>query len=80
MGILLSYSFFFNQIYSKLQHINNCDLEDEQMNDAIHNKIKRWNEFREMVFKDMVNFFHDEKDIVLSTHKKIKVSVIKKKY
>lgn len=26
------------------------------------NKIKRWNKFREMVFKDIVNLFHDKKN------------------
>lgn len=69
-----------NIINSKLQHLNNCDLEyltdleDEQMDGDVDNKnkIKRWNEFREMVFKDMVNLFHDKKDIVISTHKKNK--------
>lgn len=69
-----------NIINSKLQHLNNCDLEyltdleDEQIDDDVNNKnkIKRWNEFREMVFKDMVNLFHDKKDIVINTHKKNK--------
>ena len=69
-----------NIINSKLQHLNNCDLEyltdleDEQIDDDVDNKnkIKRWNEFREMVFKDMVNLFHDKKDIVINTHKKNK--------
>jgi hypothetical protein len=76
-----------NIINSKLQHLNNCDLEyltdleDEQIDDDVDNKnkIKRWNEFREIVFKDMVNLFHDKKDIVINTHK-IKVFVIKNNY
>lgn len=74
-----------SQINSKLHHLNNCDieyladLEDEQENDGTNNKgkINRWNEFREMVFRDIVNLFHDKKDIVLNTHKKNKVIVDK---
>lgn len=76
----IKYEKIKNQINSKLHHLNNCDLEylsdleDEQQNDGLNNKnkIKRWNEFREMVFKDIVNLFHDKKDIVLNTHKKNK--------
>ncbi len=51
-----------------------ADLEDEQENDDVDNKqkIKRWNDFREMVYKDIVNLFHDKKDIVINTHKKCK--------
>lgn len=48
-----------------LEYLN--DLEDEQENDDINNKneIKRIKDFREMVFKDTINLFHDNKNLLL---------------
>jgi len=68
-----------NNIKTKMKYLELCDLdylanlEDMQENDEIDNKkqIKRCKEFREMVYKDMINLLHDKKDIVLSTHKSI---------
>jgi len=44
-----------------------ADLEDEQEQDEINNKdkIKRCKDFREMVYKDTINLFHDNKNILL---------------
>jgi hypothetical protein len=66
-----------NNIQTKLKYLDLCDLdylenlEDQQENDEIDNKkqIKRCKEFREMVYKEMINLLHDKKDIVLKTHK-----------
>ena len=48
-----------------LEHL--ADLEDEQEQDDINNneRIKRCKDFREMVFKDTINLFHDNKNILL---------------
>ena len=48
-----------------LEHL--ADLEDEQEQDEINNneRIKRCKDFREMVFKDTINLFHDNKNIIL---------------
>jgi hypothetical protein len=50
-----------------------ANLEDEQENDDIDNKqqIKRCKEFREQVYKDIINLLHDKKDIIINTHKKV---------
>jgi uncharacterized C2H2 Zn-finger protein len=66
-----------NFINNKIRFLNFCDLEylaeleDEQENDDINNKdkIKRCKEFRDMVYRDIINLLHDKKDIVLKTHK-----------
>jgi len=44
-----------------------CELEDEQEQDDINNneRIKRCKDFREMIFKDTINLFHDNKNIIL---------------
>jgi hypothetical protein len=44
-----------------------ADLEDEQEQEDINNneRIKRCKDFREMVFKDTINLFHDNKNIIL---------------
>jgi hypothetical protein len=44
-----------------LEYLTN--LEDEQENDEIDNKnqIKRCKEFREMVYKNIINLLHDKK-------------------
>ncbi len=55
------------------KYINLCDLEylgdleDEEMNDGVNNtnQIKRCKDFREMVYKDTINMFHDSKDILV---------------
>lgn len=67
-------------VQNKLKYLNYCDLEylanleDEQENDDIDNKqqIKRCKEFREQVYKDIINLLHDKKDIIINTHKKNK--------
>jgi hypothetical protein len=42
------------------------DLEDEQLNDDVNNddRIKRCKDFREMVYKDTINLFHDNKNLL----------------
>ena len=72
-----TYNKLKNNIQTKLKYLDLCDLdylanlEDEQENEEADNKkqIKRCKEFREMVYKDMINLLHDKKDIVLKTHK-----------
>lgn len=64
-------------IENKIKYLDLCDLEhlaeleDEQENDDINNKekIKRCKEFYEMVYNDIINLLHDNKDIILNTHK-----------
>ena len=64
-------------ILNKIKYLNLCDLEylanleDEQVNEEAVNKqqIQRCKEFREMVYKDIINLLHDKKDIVMNTHK-----------
>ncbi len=68
-----------NIIQTKMKYLDNCDveylaeLEDEQENNDINNKnkIKRWKEFYEMVYDDVINLLYDNKDIVLKTHKNL---------
>lgn len=66
-----------NQIKSRLntsnKYVKLCDLEhlakleEEQEEQDFDNKhqIKRCKDFREMVFKDTINLFHDNKNILL---------------
>jgi hypothetical protein len=66
-----------NQVKTRLntsnKYVKLCDpehlaeLEDEQEYDEINNKdkIKRCKDFREMVYKDTINLFHDNKNILL---------------
>ena len=69
-----------NRLNTSEKYINLCDLEyledleDEQINDEINNKdkIKRCKDFREMVYKDTINLFHDNKKSLLK-HKDNKV-------
>ena len=64
-------------IKNKMKYLNYCDLEHlaeleyEQENDDIDNKdeIKRSKEFYEMVQNDIINLLHDNKNIILNTHK-----------
>lgn len=64
-------------IKNKMKYLNYCDLEYlaeleyEQENDEIDNKdeIKRSKEFYEMVQNDIINLLHDNKNIILNTHK-----------
>ena len=66
-------------IQDKMKYLNYCDLEYlgeleyEQENNDIDNKdeIKRCKEFYEMVHNDVVNLLHDNKNIILNTHKNI---------
>jgi len=62
-----------NRLNTSEKYVNLCDLEylgdleDEQINDNVNNKdkIKRCKDFREMVYKDTINLFHDNKKILL---------------
>jgi hypothetical protein len=62
-----------NRLNTSKKYIDLCDLEyldeleDEQDNDDINNKnkIKQCKDFRDMVFKDTINLFHDNKNILL---------------
>jgi hypothetical protein len=62
-----------NRINTSKKYVELCDLEylndleDEQINDEINNKdkIQRCKDFREMIFKDTINLFHDNKNIIL---------------
>jgi hypothetical protein len=70
-----------NQVKNRLnvgkKYVNLCDLEyleelkDEHDNEEADNKneIKRCEEFREMVLKDTINLFHDNKNILLKPKK-----------
>ena len=68
-------------IHDKLKYLNYCDieylaeLEYEQDNGDSDNKeeIKRSKDFYEMVHNDIVNLLHDNKNIILNTHKSITV-------
>ena len=48
-----------------LEHLT--DLEDEYANGDVNNtiQIKRCKDFREIVYKDTLNLFHDNKNILL---------------
>ena len=48
-----------------LEHL--ADLEDEHENGDVNNneRIKRCKDFREMVYKDTINLFHDNKNILI---------------
>jgi hypothetical protein len=48
-----------------LEHL--ADLEEEQEQEDVNNndRINRCKDFREMVFKDTINLFHDNKNIIL---------------
>ena len=60
-----------------MKYLNYCyleylgELEYEQDNGDIDNKdeIKRCKEFYEMVHSDVINLLHDNKNIILNTHK-----------
>ena len=62
-----------NRLNTSEKYINYCNLEhveeliDEHENEQVDNKdeIKRCEDFREMVFKDTINLFHDNKNILL---------------
>jgi len=62
-----------NRLNISEKYVNLCDLEylgdleDAQINDDANNKehIKRCKDFREMVYKDTINLFHDNKKILL---------------
>jgi hypothetical protein len=62
-----------NRLNTSKKYINLCDneyleeLEDAQENEQANNKneIKRCKDFRDMVFKDTINLFHDNKNILL---------------
>jgi DNA-directed RNA polymerase subunit RPC12/RpoP len=62
-----------NRLNTSKKYINLCDLEYleeleyDQENNEIDNKknIKRCKDFRDMVFRDTINLFHDNKNILL---------------
>lgn len=62
-----------NRLKTSKKYIDLCDLEyldeleEEQENEDINNKdkIKRCKDFRELVFKNTINLFHDNKNILL---------------
>ena len=64
-----------NTIVSKVNYIQLCDLE--YLDDTEENKerIKRCSDFRKMVYNEIVILFHDNKKIVLDTHKKQKINI-----
>ena len=59
------------------KYVNLCDLEyledlkDEQENNGVNNiaLINRCKEFRNMVYDDTINLFHDNKKTLLKTQK-----------
>lgn len=62
-----------NRLNTSKKYIDLCDneylkeLEYAQENEEKNNKnqIKRCKDFRDMVFKDTINLFHDSKNILL---------------
>jgi hypothetical protein len=68
-----------NRLNTSKKYINLCDneyleeLKDAQENEQADNKneIKRCEEFRDMIFKDTINLFHDNKNILLKPKKNI---------
>jgi hypothetical protein len=67
-----------NTIASKVNYIQLCDLEylDDLEDDTKENKekIQRCKDFRQLVYDEIIVLFHDNKKIVLDTHKKQKIS------
>jgi len=70
-----------NTISNKINYIQLCDLEylDDLEDDPLENKdrIQRCKEFRKMVYDEIVILFHDNKKIVLDTHKRHRMNIIK---
>jgi len=70
-----------NTISNKINYIKLCDLDylDNLQDDEEENKerIERCNEFRKMVYDEIVILFHDNKKIVLDTHKRHRMNIIK---
>jgi hypothetical protein len=64
-----------NRLNTSKKYINLCDNEylEELKEEQIDNKkeIKRCEEFRDMIFKDTINLFHDNKNILLKPKKNI---------
>jgi hypothetical protein len=64
------------RISSKINYIHYCDtdyvedLEEEPLDNK--EQIQRCNEFRDLVFDEIKNLLHDNKNKVLDTHKQIK--------
>lgn len=64
-----------NRLNTSEKYIKLCDLEflndleDAQENNGVNNKAKitRCKEFREMVYKDIINLFHDNKELLLKS-------------
>ena len=73
-----------NRLSTSEKYINYCDLDhledlkEEQENDEADNKheIKRCVEFRDMVLKDTINLFHDNKNILLKPKKNNLINLI----
>ena len=70
-----------NTISNKINYIQLCDLEYlEDLEDEVDEnkeRIGRCHEFRKMVYDEIVILFHDNKKIVLDTHKRQKMNIIK---
>ena len=70
-----------NTISNKINYIQLCDLEylEDLEEDEEENKerIERCNEFRQMIYNEIITLFHDNKKIVLDTHKRQKINIIK---
>ena len=64
-----------NRLNTSKKYINLCDNEylEELKEERVDNKkeIKRCEEFRDMIFKDTINLFHDNKNILLKPKKNI---------
>jgi uncharacterized C2H2 Zn-finger protein len=71
-------------ISKKINYIQLCDLEylEDLEDDVEENKerIERCHEFRKMVYNEIITLFHDNKKIVLDTHKRHKINIIKALY
>ena len=68
-----------NTISNKINYIQLCDLDylDNLQDDEEENKerIERCNEFRKIVYNEIITLFHDNKKIVLDTYKKQKINI-----
>lgn len=61
-----------NRLNTSEKYVNLCDrefladLEDEHANGDVNNtnQIQRCKDFREMIYKDTINLFHDNKDLL----------------
>ena len=70
-----------NTILNKVNYIQMCDLDylDDLEDDEEENKerIERCRDFRKLVYNEIITLLHDNKKIVLETHKRKKTNIIK---